>query len=152
MLIQREPYPLSIFFKNDNSIMKNYGKKVFFLIILSQACFSCLDIPQDCGNTAKEEFLNPSNTLKCVVFYRDCGATTDFALCAAILEKSQNLEINSPSFFSSDIDSGSVINRNNLLTVKWLDDKNLKIDFDNTLRIFKQDTIAKGIKITFEEN
>ncbi len=114
-------------------------------------CMGCGDL---CGNDLFKELPSPSQSLKAVVFRRNCGATTSFVTHVSI----EGINGKSPSaggnIFVADHDHGAVRTGPDGLVplqVHWESDGRLVIAYPPKTRIFAQETTYRGVSIKYVE-
>ena len=115
---------------------------LLFLIgfgVIFGSIFSSNDM---CGNTIIETKFSPNQNNKIVLFERSCGATTGFSTQVSILEKGNYLENENSTIFIMYKDS---------LNIKWVNDKEVNIEFSKNSEVFKKQNHFKGIKINYKE-
>ena len=104
-----------------------------------------------CGNDVESEVISPDGKWKAVVFVVDCGAATtskELAPRVAVLPAKKALEGH---------DSGVVFGAGNpgnmsrvTVQVDWSGNNELTIRYPRRSEVFKQDSLHKGVRITYQ--
>ncbi|WP_141433520.1 DUF5412 family protein [Bacillus sp. 03113] len=92
-----------------------------------------------CGNEIVETVPSPSGEKVAYIFTRDCGATTGFSPQLSILNKDDDFQNESGNTFRADKD----------FSIEWIDEKNLKVIYDQSSETYEMDKKVKGIKIEY---
>ncbi|MFK5707527.1 DUF5412 family protein [Lysinibacillus boronitolerans] len=92
-----------------------------------------------CGNEIIQEVPSPNGKKVAYLFNRDCGATTSVSFQLSIMNKDDKLPNKSGNTFVSDGE----------FTIEWINEKNLRINYKESSRIYEKDTRVNGIKIKY---
>ena len=125
------------------------GLLFIFGLIYMISPFSAEDM---CGNKIIRTELSPNKKHKIVIFWRDCGATTDFSTQVSILKVDEKLENESGNIFSADSEHGKAkTDENNIIAInsKWLNNDKVIITYDKNARIFKTENLLDEIEIEY---
>jgi hypothetical protein len=98
------------------------------------------------------EHLNPSKNYKAVVFYRDCGATTEKSIQISILQKDKNLQDDKHgNILTCKMDSGITIPMtiDEILKVDWISDTELIVFLNPGLETFEKNETFKKINVKY---
>ncbi len=109
-------------------------------IFLSPIIFLSACSP-DCQNEIIESHPSPDGAKKAVVFQRGCGATVGFNTQVSILAA----EADTPDKANVLVMNGKVP-----LRIQWKSDSSISISELPSKEIFKQETEAEGVQITYE--
>jgi len=99
---------------------------------------------ETCDTTVIGEWPSPSGRLRAVLLSRDCGATTGFNRHVQILRNGEPLHDSSP--FVMDADHGKATLD---VQLRWSGDDRLTIGHDPQARVFRAETQAGGVAITY---
>ena len=98
----------------------------------------------ECGTEVIGRELSPSNKLEALIFERNCGATTSFVRGVAVFDK------DSEKRSGEGVDVFLVEGRSEI-TVEWLSDQNLTIDYSGTgMPPFTQLRNWQGVRIEYK--
>ncbi len=114
-------------------------QKLKWLVLLSSyALVGCDDM---CGSDLQQKELSPNGKQQAVSFNYDCGATTGYSTQVSILQ-----------FDDSISSSGNILvtDGKNPINLEWASDNELIISHTEGLEIYKQESIFRGVKVTYE--
>jgi hypothetical protein len=139
------------------SIIKKIAIGIGILIGLGFLLYAALELivswlPDPCGETVLTEVISPNQMMKAVIYERDCGATTDFATHASIINKDASLKKSDRSIFAADTDHGSAPNGPGggpEVRARWLTDTRLEIQYSWMARVILAETKVKNIECTY---
>ncbi len=128
-------------------------KLLTYSIIISLSFPSCTSL-FNCKNDLILEVFNPSNLDKAILFYRECGATTNTSLQVSLESSEKNLD-NSfvGNILSCQLKVGNIRLQSVEKTIKlyWENDSLLKISLDSNLIVFNQQARHENISIEYIE-
>jgi hypothetical protein len=93
------------------------------------------------------EAISPGNQKRAVLFQRDCGATTGFSTNISILDHNQALPHSAGNVFVGDGNHGAVVMD---VHIHWESRDHLVVNLQALARVFRQDTDAKGVRISYQ--
>ena len=117
----------------------HYVRPALSATILLASCFPAWD----CSNEILQDVPSPDGRRHAVVFVVNCGATTDFSTQVSVLTKAWTVN-DRGNVFVVDSDHGKAdatgpaggLN----VTVRWLNNRTLEVQYDGRARVFAQDT------------
>lgn len=130
-------------------ISKSFSS-VIVLFILLLPLFGC---SSDGRNSEISKVDSPDGKYYAVVFVRDEGATTDFSTQVSILRKGSILGGARGNLFTCDSDHGKAISLEDhsyWLKVIWTSPRELVIQYDQRVRVFKKNENLMSIKIRYD--
>jgi hypothetical protein len=92
-----------------------------------------------CGNDIKQKIHSPNGENVAYIFDRSCGATTGFSPQLSILNKNDEFENESGNTFRSDEE----------FSIEWIDEKNLRVIYDNSSETYEMEKKVNGITIEY---
>lgn len=92
-----------------------------------------------CGNDIVQKVPSPSDKKVAYIFTRDCGATTSFSPQLSILDKEDKFPNKSGNTFRSD----------KKFTIVWIDEKKLKVIYDEKSETYKMDRRVNGVRVEY---
>ena len=98
------------------------------------------------------EFASPDSTFRVAVFDRGCGATTGFGTHAALLDQLEPLSTEVADLFVADTDHGVAPPARwggPELQVRWLDTRTVELSHHDLARVFRADTLVRGVTIRY---
>lgn len=98
------------------------------------------------------ENLNPSEKYKTIIFYRDCGTTTEKSIQISILEKNKNLEDDKHgNVLTCKIDSGMSVPMiiDEILKVSWVSDTELFVLLNPEFETFEKNETFKEVNVKY---
>lgn len=110
---------------------------------------ACSDM---CANSVVSRASSPDGQHDAVLFQRDCGATTGFSTQVSILGAGDQPS-GSGNAFRADDDHGSARAGDwggSWAELRWLAPDHLLVRYAAKSRIFEQDDVVSGVKITYE--
>lgn len=126
----------------------------FVFILVMWTCIRGL-VGSMCGNQIVSEQISPDRKFKCVVFVRDCGATTGFSTQVSIIRRNEKLR---------DDDTGNVLTIDDHyyggkinkfggadVKVEWVTSKRVLLRFDGEAEVGTNENKIKGIEIMYDE-
>lgn len=108
-----------------------------------------------CRNTVAEVIPSPDGSHKAVAFDRSCGATTDFSTRISVLRMDSALPDDGGNIFVADSDHGKAATGKwggPRVGVSWDGGAHLRVTYASKSRIFKQESAAKEIAVTYAED
>ena len=121
----------------------------------SLSTIACFDFGDMCGNHIDNEVVSPNGKTKAVVFQRSCGATTGFSTQISVLPSNKTLPKEAGNvFYADDNDGKAKLNKNFVLEkleVKWLNDTELLIRYDNQADASEFKELPRGVKVIYEK-
>ncbi len=137
--------------------MKKILAGILFLIFLGWVVLKALEIvvsvlPDPCGEEVITEVVSPQQTMKVVIFERNCGATTDFTTHAAILKVNDTLTEKVRSVFAADSDHGSApigAGGGPEIRVRWLSENKVEIQYPMFARLIRAEAQAGDVEIVY---
>ena len=101
-----------------------------------------------CDNTVLSDVNAPSGSTQAVVFERSCGATAGFSTHVSVLNGGHTLPKEPGNVFGADSDHGAA--KDMTVTVRWAAPDQLAIRYPARARVFRKETQANGIGVTYE--
>ncbi|WP_088044278.1 hypothetical protein [Bacillus sp. EAC] len=98
-----------------------------------------LEFGDMCGNEIIQKVPSPSLEKDAYIFIRNCGATTAESYQLSILNKDDKLPNDSGNTFVSD----------NKFKIDWLNERGLRVNYDENSETYKKDESVNGIKIRY---
>lgn len=92
-----------------------------------------------CGNDIKQKISSPNGEKVAYLFERSCGATTGFSPQLSVLDKNADFQNEPGNTFRSDKD----------FSIEWIDEKNLKVIYDKSIKTFEMDKKVNGVRIKY---
>jgi len=123
---------------------------IVVLFILLLPLFGC---SSDGRNSEISKVDSPDGQYYAVVFVRDEGATTDFSTQVSILRKGSILGGARGNVFTCDSDHGKAISLENhsyWLKATWTSPRELVIQYDQRVRVFKKNEKIMSIKVRYD--
>ncbi|WP_306298492.1 hypothetical protein, partial [Bacillus sp. EAC] len=99
-----------------------------------------LEFGDMCGNEIIQKVPSPSHEKDAYIFIRNCGATTAESYQLSILNKDDKLPNVSGNTFVSD----------NKFKIDWLNERGLRVNYDENSETYKKDESVNGIKIKYK--
>ena len=106
-----------------------------------------------CSLLVVRRTLSPNGHREAVLYQRNCGATTDFATNLSVVSAGARIANARGNVLVADsydgqapLDSGSVIH----LSVKWLGDDSLLVQYDRRARLFRQELRVRGVSVRYD--
>ncbi len=100
-------------------------------------------ITQDC---------NPNRTLKAALFMNLGDATLDYSIHLSVINCKDDLNsIEAGNIFVADSDHNKMTINSSYITFKWQSSDTLQINYDNRLRIFKQQAKFQDVIIIYKK-
>ena len=125
------------------------GLLSFFIIIIAISGWLLLD--NACESKQIEVLPSKNDELKVVVSTVNCGATTGYSTHVSIIELNEKPEdAGKGNVFVADTDHGEAPSYDHggpIVTVNWVSDKKLEIEHHQKARIFRTETVVKGVSI-----
>lgn len=89
---------------------------------------------------------------KAVLFVKPGNATTDNSIHLSITDRDDKIkDSQTGNVFVADSDYGKAKIDSKCVTLKWKSNDTLIVSYDSKLRIFNQQTIMKGLVVTYEK-
>ena len=96
-----------------------------------------------CENEVSAAVRSPSGKVKAVVFNRNCGATVGFNTQVSILSADAALP--------DDPGNALIVDDDVPLALHWESDHSLRIAGTLSSRVFKQEKVVAGVRITYSQ-
>jgi hypothetical protein len=94
------------------------------------------------------ELTSPRGSTRAVVFERSCGATTGFSRHVSVLNAGDALPEAAGNIFDADSDHGAA--KDVTVTVRWAASDQLVVRYPGRARVFRKETQANGVAVTYE--
>jgi len=92
-----------------------------------------------CGNQIIHKVNSPNGKKTAYILLRDCGATTGYSYNLTLFNSDENLPNKSGNTFVSD----------KSFNVKWINDKKLQVDYQNSSKTYEMDKSVNWTKIEY---
>lgn len=105
-----------------------------------------------CTNEVLNTIRSPDETLKVVVFQRDCGATTGFSTQVSLLRQKDGLPNSPGNLFVADTDRGNAPSGPGggpEARISWANSRSLLISYHKKARIFQANTDVLGVSVSY---
>ena len=100
-----------------------------------------------CGNEIISSVPSPSGTHYAVVFQRNCGATTGFSTQVSVLPAGKRLPNDPGNTFIADEGHDYSVPLD--VAVSWDSEKVVRLEYDARLRIFRNESQVRGVKVVY---
>lgn len=111
---------------------------MFFVFMAGKYLLDTL-FSEMCRNEIVQTVPSPNGEKTAYIFTRDCGATTGFSTQLTILDKGDNFKN----------ESGNTFRPNKNFSIEWINEKKLKVTYDQSSEIYEMDKKVNGIKIEY---
>ena len=116
--------------------------------ILATAFTAC----DPCDNHVLQEEPDPSGKLKAVVFQRECGVLGGTSTQVSVLPASTTQPLAGGNVFGADTNKGqapAMPSGGPAIAVKWINEQELQIGYDNRVRVFQSEKTLGPVTITY---
>ncbi|MGY4396994.1 hypothetical protein ACVWZA_002185 [Sphingomonas sp. UYAg733] len=120
------------------------------VLLIATFCLSGCDGADLCSNTLVEKLLDPTGTHVAYHYVRNCGATTDYATSVAIGAPGEDTA-KADVVFTADSGHGAARTEGEgiWLRMTWTRPGMLFVSHAEKARIFRQESQARGVGITY---
>ena len=104
-----------------------------------------------CANTVLSNSVSPDGRSGAVIFQRDCGATTGYSTQISVVRPGSRPTGAGNAYVADGNHGAAVANHGGpWVETRWIDAGHLLVRYDANSRIFKQESQAAGVQITYE--
>ena len=130
-----------------------FGMVAFALAIFAVVAISDFSLSGECRNEIVSELNAPGNTVKYVVFQRDCAATTGFSTQVSLIKVGEALKNESGNIFIADTNhdkAPSGVGGGPEVRIEWVSNTHLHIHHHQMARVFLAERTSDGVRIDYE--
>jgi hypothetical protein len=122
--------------------------KLLMVLVIFVFSVSCVNITGDCENKIYQRIASPDKKMVFVKFDRGCGATVGNSIQLSLIESTKELPNDAGNVFISDA-HGNWDYADTSVSVEWVNNKQVAVHFDSTLRVYLKKQLVDSIQILF---
>jgi hypothetical protein len=109
-----------------------------------------MNITGDCKNHIYQKITSPNQKLQIVKFDRGCGATVGNSIQLSLTKLTESLPDEAGNIFIAE-SLGSWDQSDSSVSIKWINDREVEVLYDSTLKIFKKEHLHLNVNISYNK-